>query len=119
MFLHADRFYHELPGYYYLHQAVPFYDRQTVQIIGETTPHNLTQSASHILSENPGLVIPGYRIEREFGKVRIWRREMEDLKIREWENYTPNVAGNLHGIMTQADPQSPTPPAAFGIRFAN
>ena len=117
--LHADQFYHALPGYYYLHQAVPFYDRQTVQIIGETTPHNLTRSASHILSENPDLVIPGYRIEREFGKVRIWRREMEDLKIREWENYTPNVAGNLHGIMMQTDPQSPTPPTTFGIRFAD
>ena len=117
--LHADRFYHELPGYYYLHRKVPFYDTRTLQVIGKTTPDTLAQSATHILTENPNLEIPGYRIEREFGPVRIWRREAKHPKVREWQNYEPNVAGDWDGVMKRVDPRSAVPPANFGIRFAD
>ena len=72
-----------------------------------------------ILSENPDLTIPGYRVEREFGKVRIWLREREEPETRKWQSYEPNVAGSWHAYLQQVDPQSPVPPANFGIRFAD
>ena len=117
--LHGDRYYHELPGYYYLHRKVPFYDRNTVQVIGETTPATLARSATHILVENPELDIPGYRVERKLGEVRIWRREADVPEIRDWEDYAPIVVRDWYPLMRQIDPQSPAPPDDFGIRFAN
>ena len=117
--VHGDRYYHELPGYYYLHRKIPFYDRRTLQIIGETTTHNLARSASHILSENPDLVIPGHRIEREFGPVRIWRREARDPEVRRWRDYAPNVTAGWYVTMKKIKPNSLLPPADFGIRYAD
>lgn len=117
--LHADRFYHELPGYYYLHRKIPFYDRQTLQIIDKTTEMTLSRAVSHILSEAPSLVIPGYRVEHTFDRVRIWRREGGEPEIREWENYEPVVAKIWYPFMKQVDPRAAVPPADFGIRFAD
>ena len=117
--LHGDRFYHELPGYYYLHRKVPLYDRKTLRIIGKPTSATLAQSVTHILLENPDLELPGYRIEREFGPVRIWRREAEDPEIREWLDYRPVVVEDWYSIMKQVVPESANPPANFGIRFAD
>ena len=117
--LHTDRFYHELPGYYYLHRKIPFYDRQTLRVIGETTTPALARSASHILSENPDLTLHGYRVEQEFGPVRIWRRESDEPEIREWESYEPVVVRSWYPFMKQVDPQAAVPPADFGIRFTD
>ena len=115
--LHADRFYYELPGYYYLHRKIPFYDRNTLRVIGETNLLTPSRFASHILSENPKLAVAGYRLDRTFGKVRILRRERGNLKSREWENYQPIDAEAMHSFLVQINPQSPVPPADFGIRY--
>ena len=115
--LHPDKFYHDLPGYYYLHRKVPFYDRTTTQSIGETTVSTLARSASHILTEDPDLELPGYRIEREFGPVRVWRREAEGPEIRKWRHYKPVVAWGWHPLMSKIDPQAPTPPENWGIHY--
>ena len=117
--LHHGRFYHELPGYYYLHRKVPFYDQTTTQVIGKATVSALVRSASHILTEDPNLEIPGYRIEREFGPVRIWRREAEGPEIRKWRRYEPVVAWGMYPLMQKVDPRAATPPENWNIRYAD
>ena len=70
----VDRAYFNLPGYYYLHRKIPFYDRFT----GRGLKGNLeavSSRVSHILSADPGISVPGYSLEKEFGEVRILRRD--------------------------------------------
>lgn len=117
--LHHDRFYHELPGYYYLHRKVPFYDATTTQIIGKATVAALARSASHILTEVPDLEIRGYHIEREFGPVRILRREAEGPEIRKWRHYWPVVAWGSFQLIRKVDPQAAAPPANWNIYYAD
>ena len=116
---HVDRYYADLPGYYYLHRKIPFYD-------GVRGPANLTDlktallSVTHIVSENPAVSLPGYSLEREFGNVRILRRDQNEPEVRRWENYNPVIVSDrLRTIMKHADPGAPPPPANSGIRFSD
>ncbi|MCY4610102.1 MAG: hypothetical protein OXC38_00065 [Gammaproteobacteria bacterium] len=102
-----------------LHRKVPFYDQTTAQVIGKATVSALVRSASHILTEDPNLEIPGYRIKREFGPVRIWRREAEGPEIRKWRRYEPVVAWGMYPLMQKVDPRAATPPENWNIRYAD
>ena len=115
---HVDRFYSDLPGYYYLHKKIPFYDGVRGPAIFKDL-ETVFSSVTHIVSENPGISLPGYSLEREFGSVRILRRDRDEPEVRKWENYNPIVVSDrLQLIIKQAVPDATSPPPNSGIRFA-
>ena len=117
---HVDRHYHSLPGYYYLHRKIPFYDVATGYGSNlHEDPETIRASASHLVSGNPDLSVPGYTLEKAFGGIRILRREGDEPPIRRWRDFTPTITGELdHRLMRGIDPGAPSPPANLGIRFA-
>ena len=115
----ADRFYFNLPGYYYLHRKIPFYDLDTGRGL-EGNVQVVSSLVSHIVSADPGFSVPGYSLEREFGKVRILRRDQNEPPVQAWIDHAPVMLPDLPiRIMRQMDPDAPSPPANFGIRFAD
>ena len=112
----VDRSYYNLPGYYYLHREIPFYDEISGRAINKGLEITAA-SVSHIVSENANLTIPGYTVEKRFGDVQIWRRDENDAPVRQWETYNPIIIDGLDQIMTQVDPNAPKPPPNDGIRF--
>ena len=114
---HIDRPYFNSPGYYYIHRKIPFYDNTGERMINRN-PKTVSGYVTHIVSENPEITVPGFSLKREFGNVRILRRDEDGPQIRLWENYNPVTVGNtVRKIMKRVDPDSPSPPAGKGIRF--
>ena len=115
----TDRHYHSLPGYYYLHRNIPFYDALTGP--GNNLHKDLKTlqaSVSHIVSEDPKLAVPGYAVEKEFGNVRVLRRIENDAPVRQWQDFTPIMTGDLADrIMQKMDAVFPPSPVNAGIRF--
>ncbi len=113
----VDRPYFNLPGYYYLHQDIPFYDQNTGRLIG-TDAAEIRATVSHIVSGDPATSVPGYSVEREFGGIRILRRDENGGDVRNWEARTPTiVADAVERIMEQVASSPPSPPENSGIRF--
>ena len=114
---HVDRPHFNLPGYYHLHRAVPFYDVATRAAIGRSGAP-LAVTVSHIVTEHPNLTVPGYALERAFGEVRILRRDASEAPVRGWQAHVPVIVGELEAqLMRRVDPRAPFPPADAGIRF--
>ncbi len=115
---HVDRYYADSPGYYHLHSKIPFYDGFSGAAIFRNM-ETIFSSVTHIVSEDPGISPPGYSLEREFGNVRILRRDRDEPEVRKWESYNPViVTDSLRIVMKHLDPDAPSPPANSGIRFA-
>ena len=112
---HADRPYFNLPGYYYLHHKIPFYDFSTGRMINTGIETTLA-SVSHIVAEDPNVVIPDYTVVKQFGVLRIWRRDDNEAPVRQWEVYNPIISG-VEQIMKIINPNAPTPPDNSGILF--
>ncbi len=112
----VDRPYFNLPGYYYLHREIPFYDAFSGREINKGLEITAA-SVSHIVSGNPNLAIPGYTVEKQFGDVQIWRRDENDAPVRQWEAYNPIIVGGFEQVMKQVDPNAPEPPANMGIKM--
>ena len=105
------------PGWYYLHRAIPFYDRFTGRGISRDVA-TLSASASHLVSAGPDLSVPGFSLEREFGGIRILRRNATEPPVRRWQKYNPVfVFGGVRRAIERVDPDAPAPPAEAGIRF--
>ena len=120
----VDRPYYNLPGYYYLHQVIPFYDANTGRLIfgdqKKTALESILASVSHIVSGNPTTSFPGYSVEKTFGNTRILRRNADEPAIRLWQEYAPTVTGgSIRRLMRQLFPDAPTPPSNSGVRFAD
>ena len=117
---HPGRHHHSLPGYYYLHRRIPFYDAFTGH--GNKLHQDvrtLRASVSHIVTENAALNVPGYVVEKELGAVRILRREPNDAPVRQWRRFTPIMADDfIHRIVRAGNPDAPPPPPNNGIYFA-
>ena len=117
---HLDRHYHSLPGYYYLHRKIPFYDVATGY--GNHLHQDLDTiraSASHLVSGDPDVAVPGYTLEKAFDGIRILRREEDEPPVRRWRAFTPTITGEIDTrLMRRIDPGAPSPPANFRIRFA-
>lgn len=113
----VDRPYYNLPGYYYLHREIPFYDAFSGRVINKDM-ETIRASVSHIVSENADLTIPGYSVEKQFGTVQIWRRDENDAPIRQWAVYNPIIIGGLDQVMKRINPHAPIPPDNSGIHFA-
>ena len=113
-----DRHYASLPGYYYLHRAIPWYDGFTGRIINRDLA-TVSASVSHLVSADPNLTVPGYSLEREFRGLRILRRDATEPPVRQWRQHTPVIVFDIvQRIMPQIDADVPTPPANAGIGFA-
>ncbi len=114
-----DREYIQLPGYYYLHGAVPFYDSRMRPVI-ERSGAEVTALVSHLVTEEPAVPVLGYSVERTFGAVRILRRDADAPPVRRWREYAPVRIDDINdAIMRWIDPQAPLPPANAGIRFTD
>ena len=113
----VDRPYYNLPGYYYLHRKIPFYDASTGSGLKRNV-EEVSSLVSHIVSADPGFSVPGYSLEQEFGEVRILRRDENQPPVRPWFDHAPVMVSNrTKRIMRRIDPDGPSPPANFGIRF--
>ena len=120
----VDRPYINLPGYYYLHRAIPFYDADTGRLIfaeqERTELEAIAASVSHIVSADPTTSVPGYSVEKIFGPIRILRREANEPAIRLWQEYAPTITGGIFTkVMRKLYPDAPTPPSNLGIRFVD
>ncbi len=114
-----DHDYLDTPGYYYLHRGIPFYDRQA-GFANELHADldTLRASVSHLVTVRPDLAVPGYVVEKEFGRVRILRREENEAPIRRWRNFAPTITHTYgEGLMRRLYPHAPPQPANFNIRF--
>ena len=116
----TDRAYFNLPGYYYLHRAIPLYAGDTAPLIfadpEASEAEAIARAVSHVVSADPALAIPGYAVEREFGRIRILRRQAGGPAVRLWQDYTPTITG-VERIMSRVDPDAPVPPPDSGVRF--
>ena len=116
--LQPDRPYHALPGYYYLHRPIPFYDGMTVGLLEEEGVP-LVEAVSHVVTADPGLTLAGYGPDRAFGPVRILRRERSEGHLRRWEEYAPTVIdGFTVRIMRRVVPDASDPPPRRNVRFS-
>ena len=115
----VDQAYHNLPGYYHLHREIPFYDAITGRNAGiQKDVTTLRASVSHILAADPNLAVPGYRVAKTFGTLRILRREDNASPIRQWQTYTPIMPDKFSDqIMQRMNPDIPLPPTNHNIRF--
>ena len=115
----VDRAYYNLPGYYYLHRKMPFYDGFT----GSDLIRDVEQTpsmVSHIVSADPGFSVAGYSLEQVFGDIHILRRDENEPSVRPWIDHAPVILSNRNQrIMRRIDPDLPSQPANFGIRFAD
>ena len=120
----VDRPYFNLPGYYYLHHAIPFYDANTGHHIfadqERTEVEAIAASVSHIVSANPATSVPGYSVKKTFGTLRILRRDADEPAIRPWQEHAPTVTGGTFTkLMRKLYPDASTPPPNSGIRFVD
>ena len=118
---HPDRQYFNLPGYFYLHRAIPFYDSRTGPLIFADQQVGQAQAiagaVTHVVSADPAAATPGYELERDFDGIRILRRKAHTPPVRLWQDYAPTITG-VDWIMSHVDPDAPPPPVNDGIRFA-
>ena len=115
-----DRGYSSTPGYYYLHRAVPLYDAFVGRDILAQDLAKVSAAVSHLVSANPDLKVPGYSLEREFGPVRVLRRDAAEPPVRQWREHSPVVVFDVvRRAMQQIDGHAPAPPPHAGIRFAD
>jgi hypothetical protein len=115
----VDRTYATTPGYYYLHQEVPFYDAHIGPAIFDRDLATIVASASHLVSSIADLTMPGYSLEREFGTVRILRRNATEPPVRQWREHAPVIVVDIvHRAMAEIDANAPARPPNAGIRFA-
>ena len=114
-----DRTYSSTPGYYYLHREVPLYDAFVGRGIIQQDVATITASASHLVSANPDLAVPGYSLEREFDGIQVLRRDAIDPPVRQWREHSPVIVFDIvRRVMPQIDADAPAPPPNAGIRFA-
>ena len=113
----VDRQYSSTPGYYYLHRAIPLVRRHLGRGVGHDLA-TLTATVSHVVSAAPDLAVPGYSLEREFGNLRILRRDAAEPPVRQWREHQPVIVFDLvWKTMQRIDADFPAPPANAGIRF--
>ena len=113
-----DRLHINLPGYYYLHREIPFYDYEMGRD-AESGSVALRSFVSHIVSAEPGLSVPGYSLERDFGGVRVLRRDTAVAPARRWHVHAPVlIHPTAEQIMRRIDVSAPVPPANAGVSFA-
>ena len=114
---HVDRSYSLTPGYYYLHRAIPLYDGNVGRPLGRNLA-TLAASATHVVASIPDLTVPGYALEREFGPVRILRRQATGPPVRRWREYVPVIVFDFVAeTMRRIDAGAPDPPQNAGITF--
>ena len=115
---HVDRGYYELAGYYHLHRKVPFYDRETVGLLDLKDPSAVSARVSHIVAQaGREPKIAGYSLDKEFGNIRILKRERNDRPVRQWQSYAPVIPTAFDALYRKTHPGARATPRSWGIRF--
>ena len=119
-----DRVYYDLPGYYHLHRAIPFYDAVTGRdaFLGRDgfDLASIAASVSHIVTADQRVAVPGYSEERTFGAIRVLRRDAERVDVRLWREYSPTIDGGVFtDVVRELYPDAPPSPPNTGIRFVD
>ena len=123
--LQTDRLYFNLPGYYYLHRAIPLYcasaGRRFIFADKEKTElEAIAASVSHIVTADPATSVPGYSVKKTFGTIRILSRDANEPTVRRWQEYVPTITGGISTkVIRKLYPGAPTPPSNLSIRFAD
>ena len=114
-----DSHYYNLPGYYYLHRKIPFYDFKTgLENNLPEDPRKLQTLVSHVVTTDPNLFIPGYALEKEFANLKILRRERNESPARQWQNFTPIINNDgINRIIFRMKRKFPYPPPNSGIHL--
>ncbi len=118
--IQVDRTYYDSPGYYYLHRKVPFYDA----VVGEDIIREMSRASafvSHVVNGDPqARLLPGYRVEKEFGEIRVLRRVAPGPEVRRWRHYAPVIRGEgIESVLRRLHPDAPGMPPDWGIQFAD
>ena len=58
-----------------------------------TDAEAIASAVTHVVSADPSLAIPGYAVEREFGGMRILRRQAGVPAVRLWQDHAPTITG--------------------------
>ena len=108
----ADQRYFKLPGYYYLHREIPFYDAYSGREINKGLEITAA-SVSHIVAADTSLAnpIPDYTVEKQFGDIQIWCRDENDVPVRQWEVYNPIVVDEFGSDYEASQSQCAETPA--------
>ena len=119
-----DRPYFNVPGYYYLHRKIPLYVGATSFLLfadQSTEPLDaITSSVTHIVTEDHAFTMPGYSVDRAFGRLRILRRDADQPAVRQWVHYAPTFQTGFFGeTARRLYPDAPPVPPNAGIRFAD
>ena len=73
---------------------------------------------THLVTASPDLTVSGYVLEREFGPVRVLRRQATQPPVRRWREYAPVIVfPHVGETMRRIDAAAPDPPANAGITF--
>ena len=119
-----DQHYFNTPGYYYLHRKIPLYAGGTAAVLfsdpERTQVEAITAAVSHFVTANPATSLPGYSLEKQFGTVRILRRDADEPAIPQWMEYAPTFKTGVFGdIARKLYPDEPAITPHAGIRFAD
>ena len=119
-----ERGYFNIPGYYYLHRKIPLYVGGTSFLLfadQSTEPLDaITSSVTHIVTEDASFIMPGYSVDRAFGRLRILRRDADQPAVRQWVHYAPTFQTGFFGeTARRLYPDAPPVPPNAGIRFAD
>ena len=64
--------------------------------------------------------MPGYSVDRAFGRLRILRRDADQPAVRQWVHYAPTFQTGFFGeTARRLYPDAPPVPPNAGIRFAD
>ena len=114
-----DRYYTQLPGYYYLHHDIPFYAADTISLVANTDVATFSTLVSHLVTADPNLSIPGYSVEQQFGEIRVLSRDRNDLPVRRWREHAPIMDEGYARLYRSVHPDAPPMPPNAGVRFAD
>ena len=118
---YRDRSYASLPGYYFLHRAVPFYDVGATTICRfELYPQRLRTAVSHILTHQPDYHPPGFVESTRYGALRVLRRVSLTPDVLPWAAHTPSAVWLFGSWLVRTIlPDAPLPPPIWRcpVRF--
>ena len=84
-----DRSHAVLPGYYYLHRDVPFYDADLCRGFSLSPFVDPQRFVAHVLTSDPSFALDGFRHVRSFGSVRFLTVIGRTDQVLRWRSHSP------------------------------
>ena len=86
-----DRSHAVLPGYYYLHRAVPFYDAGLCRAFSLCPNVDPPRFVTHVLTSDSSFALAGFRHVRSFGSIRLLTVIDPSDRVERWRSYAPVI----------------------------